>query len=210
MKPLSSRMVCVAIICAAGWLHGREVAAQSLDGQASSAGTTPSLYQPTPFGMPLFTPAIQNPMADPTATGSGSSSQSIFNNPLAAPLIYNSMLQASMPYGGTTTTTTTTGTSSTGTSTTTTTARTGMGMGMGPTMQLGMLMMLANQQNGGVGTGQMSGTRPTPRQSSASATDPKQRASNRPGGLAARYFNRTTPRTTYPKSYFNRKPRYFP
>jgi hypothetical protein len=43
------------------------------------------------------------------------------------------------------------------------------------------------------------------------ATGPNARArSVPPGGLAARYFNRTATMTRIPQGYFNRQTRYFP
>ncbi len=72
--------------------------------------------------------------------------------------------------------------------------------------------MLATQNTGGVGSGRMGGAR-TGTQNSATATSAattKRRSANRPGGLAARYFNRVAPRAPYPQSYYNRQNRYFP
>jgi hypothetical protein len=120
----------------------------------------------------------------------------VLSNPLAAPLLYNSMLQASQPQS----------------------QSQAQASGLyGPTglatTQLGLLL-LANQRAGrGIGSGRISGTRPDPRAHEAGTgapQDAKQRTLARPGGLASRYFNRVGPHSAYPKNYFNRRPRYFP
>jgi hypothetical protein len=129
---------------------------------------------------------------NPTAPAIGSATQGgVFGNPLTAPFLYNSVLQASQPqsqanalYGPT---------------------------GLGTT-QLG-LMLLASQQAGGLGSGRISGTRTDQRPGGVAANSPeglKRRSLARPGGLASRYFNRVGAHTPYPKNYFNRQPRYFP
>ncbi len=77
-------------------------------------------------------------------------------------------------------------------------------------------MMLANQaQMTGVGAGRLSGVRPgtpgTPGQNPVGRTAAQKRGSaSTPGGLAARYFNRTKPGSTYPRAYFNRQPANYP
>jgi hypothetical protein len=83
------------------------------------------------------------------------------------------------------------------------------------TTQLGMMLLLANQQNGGLGAGRISGVRNDPRQLASAKSQQgaggQPRPSSRPGGLAYRYFNRTDGRTgRYPKNYFNRRPGVFP
>ena len=158
---------------------------------------------PTPT-CPLFSPTVPNVMSDPTAAAIGSSTQSnIMSSPFAAPFIYSSMMQAAQPlamYGrrrldrvdhqldddhldptaaG----------------------RYGM-MGMS-TGQLGLLM-LATQNNGGVGSGQMSGARPGT-QNAATATHGRDRPSAAlpPGRAGWRPVTSTAtrPRTPYPQSY---------
>jgi hypothetical protein len=143
----------------------------------------------------MSSPMAASVLANPTGPAIGSFAQGgVFSNPLAAPLLYNSMLPASQPqsqaqanalYGPT---------------------------GLATT-QLG-LMLLANQQaRGGIGSGRISGTRPDPgaREAGSNAReDAKPRTLARPGGLASRYFNRVGPHSPYPKNYFNRRPRYFP
>jgi hypothetical protein len=234
MKSLRWRMICAVVACGAGSLTGPEAMAQSFGGYSQSLGT-PSTGAPSPVApssgssfmsspsIPLFSPAVPNPLSDPTAAGTGSSTQNnIMSSPFAAPFIYSSMMQAAQPlgmYGASmsnstaATATSSTTSSSTGTSSTAT-SNTGAGrygmMGMS-TGQLGLLM-LATQNNGGVGSGQMSGARPGPQNAATARTaaTSKRRSAAKPGGLAARYFNRTGPHTPYPQSYFNRQSRYFP
>jgi hypothetical protein len=84
--------------------------------------------------------------------------------------------------------------------------------------QIGGMMMM-NQMNNGIGSGQMSGVRPGPGQSNArtkqSPSKPRGNAAT-PGGLASRYFNRTTsvnrPPTVsrIPQNYYTRQNRYYP
>jgi len=65
----------------------------------------------------------------------------------------------------------------------------------------------AQQQNGGIGSGRLSGSRPGPSPPQAAAeTDPR-RITDQPGAAAARYFNQPyrTPATT--SQYFNRSVR---
>jgi hypothetical protein len=232
MSSLQWRMMCAGVACGAVFLTGQAATAQSFGGYPSSLGTpstgatstgattpaaptTGSSFMSSP-NIPLFAPAVPNPMSDPTAAGIGSSTQNnIMSSPFAAPFIYSSMMQAAQPLGmyGTSTSTSSASTSSTTTSSTTTSStaagRTGM-MGMN-TAQLGLLM-LATQNNGGVGSGQMSGARPGTQNASTARTaaTSKRRGAAKPGGLAARYFNRVGARTAYPQSYFNRQSRYFP
>jgi len=76
-------------------------------------------------------------------------------------------------------------------------------------------MMLANQAGlTGIGSGQLSGVRPGAGAARGRPGQPpaaKPRGSTAtPGGLAARYFNRTAHVVRYPQSYYNRQTRYFP
>ncbi len=222
MKSLRWRMMCAVVACGAGCLTGRAASAQSFGGYPPSLGApstgatspvapiTGSSFMSTP-SIPLFSPAVPNVMSDPNAAAAGSSTQNnIMSSPFAAPFIYSSMMQASQPmgmYGASASSTSTTGSSTTTSSAAA--GRSGM-MGMS-TGQLGLLM-LATQNNGGVGSGQMSGARPGPQNAATARTaaTSKRRSAAKPGGLAARYFNRTAAHTPYPQSYFNRQSRYFP
>ncbi len=226
MKPMSRRLICGAIVCGAGWLACPIAGAQSLGGGLAgmggagmgaagsgmgAAGMGMGLGGATMAGIGMtgagmatasagaISPGVQSMSAAggygsltglPLASPMGSA----FNSPMASPLIYGAALQgpisanaqANMYYSQN---------------------------GIGNT-QLGLMMLSMMQQNGGVGSGQLSGVRGDPRQGlPSSATDPrnaKQRAAAKPGGLAGRYFNRTAVHTSYPKKYYKRPSRYYP
>jgi hypothetical protein len=78
--------------------------------------------------------------------------------------------------------------------------------------QAGLMMLAGQSQMLGIGSGQLSGVRPGPSKGkSAAKAAPKSRGgSNQPGGLAARYFNRTARVTPHPQNFYNRQSRYFP
>lgn len=226
MKRCRWRMILALAACAVYWHGQRDAAAQSLGsattdlgaaGMAASllpssgspmglsgAGTTTSVL---PSPVPLFSPSVPSVTSDPTATvtGSGSTATGMMSSPFAAPFLYSSMMQATMPYSASTSSTSSSASS---------TATRSMGMGMMNPAQLGLLMM-ATQNTGGVGSGQMSRTAPRSPSSSLAtnaqtAAKARHQIANRPGGLAARYYNRAGTRTGYPQSYFNRQSRYFP
>ncbi len=144
-------------------------------------------FMPLPYGM--FGSASLSPtdaaalnMKAQTSGGMGTvgPSNNIFANPLAAPMLYGSPYPITQRQAG--------------------------------------LMMLAGQSQhmlGGIGSGQLSGVRPgmggqSRGRTAQNAAVRPQGSSARPGGLAARYFNRTAPVSRYPQSYYNRQPRYFP
>ena len=155
----------------------------------AGGGSVPSLApSPTVQAMqssfPLFSPTIPNTVGDPTATSGSASAGGIFSSPMAAPMLYSSMMGASMPQN-----------QASGA------AGTGAGSPNLSAAQYGMLMMMANQQNGGIGSGRLSGltgnaTQPTSPGGTKPASSTKARTSNRPGGLASRYFNRTNVRSS--------------
>jgi hypothetical protein len=204
LRDILARAVMVSI---AGTVCATEVNAQTRSSSSatsststSSTSTSSSTY--TPFIMPF--PFMMNSgnssglsPNDAAALGtsgtSGTQSGNIFNNPWASPFLFSGM--TAMQQGGTGTTT-------------------GGGMGGMVTGQLG-LMMMANQQMGGIGSGQLSGVRPGAGGLSRSRTgkpvDPKTRRNvSQPAGLAAHYFSRTT--ITNPKSqvYYNRPSSHYP
>jgi hypothetical protein len=82
--------------------------------------------------------------------------------------------------------------------------------------QAGVLMLAGQAQMFGIGSGQLSGVRPgagTPGAARGRQTLPsvKNRGSaGQPGGLAARYFNRTTHKVRVPQGFYNRQNRYYP
>src|SRR5262249_14732760 len=133
----------------------------------------------------------------------------VFANPYAAPLLYSSMLPGlgnQLSAQGQTAST-----------------ASSMGGSMNP-MSLGStqmgLWMLANQRPMGIGSGQLGGARSAPggdprssrgqQATTAREAHGQVRTSPPPGGLAARYFNRTTARVPYPQKYYSRQNRYFP
>jgi hypothetical protein len=189
-------MFCAVAACGAGLLGCGEAAAQSLGGPTTNGAINPGVPAAS-SGVPMASPTAPSILANPTASMNGSFTQgSMLSNPVTGPLLYNSLLQSSQPQ---------------------TQSQAQANALYGPTglatTQLG-LMLLANQQaSGGIGSGRISGVRPDPRAreaGSGASQDAKQRTLARPGGLASRYFNRVGPQSSYPKNYFNRRPRYFP
>jgi hypothetical protein len=195
MEGEGNRLILATVACVAGLLALSEARAQStaVAGYPTSTSTSPAMGMGMgmgmgfmPYGMfgttsPSATDAAALGMTGQSTGGMGMGGQT--NNMFANPML------APMLYG------------------------TASGMGQ---RQLG-LMMLAGQSQmlGGIGSGQMSGVRPGVGGQSKGRTAQKTAAkppgsAGRPGGLAARYFNRTTPVTRYPQSYYNRQSRYFP
>ena len=199
MKSLSWRMICAVVVCGVEWWGGREAAAQSSGGAVPSLAPSPAV-QVMQSSYPLFAPTVPNTMGDPTATAGAAAAGGIFNSPMAAPMLYSSMLGASLypnPSQNQSGTSTNPGAPNPNLAAT----------------QLGMMMLLANQQNGGIGSGRLSGTRGDPRQQGSSdiaKSTSKSRVLTRPGGVASKYFNRTNVRRSNPRSYFDRRPSNFP
>ncbi len=179
----------------------------SMTTTTSSAGTTSGLYSGG-MGMPMMALAL------PFMAGSGSNAASnltglpsvnttpsnVFANPYAAPLLYGSM----MPGLGT-------GLAAQGQTAASASSSSMSGtmgaMNMGAA-QMGLLM-LATQ--GSLGN-RSAGDRRTARGQATTArqANGRVRTASPPGGLAARYFNRMSPRSPYPQTYYNRQNRYFP
>jgi hypothetical protein len=72
----------------------------------------------------------------------------------------------------------------------------------------------AQQSNGGIGSGQLSGSRPAPGAASsvapaAVAARPDRRVSDTPGGGAQRYFNRSVKGGSVPERHYNRYGNYY-
>jgi hypothetical protein len=69
----------------------------------------------------------------------------------------------------------------------------------------------ASQSMGGIGSGQLSGTRPRPGSQAPaySPIPPDRRVSDTPGAGAARYFNRPVGGGSVPKSHYNRFGSYY-
>jgi hypothetical protein len=85
--------------------------------------------------------------------------------------------------------------------------------------QIGGMMMMNQMNGGGIGSGQMSGVRPGPGQSKAKTKPVAAKTAGTmatPGGLASRYFNRTTSTnkpvnvSRIPQSFYARQNRYYP
>jgi hypothetical protein len=80
--------------------------------------------------------------------------------------------------------------------------------------QAGVLMLAGQAQMLGLGSGQLSGVRPGAvgaargRQTQPSARN--RGSAGQPGGLAARYFNRTIQKVRVPQGFYNRQNRYYP
>ena len=206
MKSLRWRIMCAVVACGAGCLTGRAATAQSFGGGSPSLGAPSTgatsagaaehgkLVHVDAQHTPVLADGAQSHERSDRAGGRIIDPEQHHEQPVrrsvhlqqhdaggAAPGDVRHVLASST--ASTTTSSTTTSSTAAG--------RAGM-MGMS-TGQLGLLM-LATQNNGGVGSGQMSGAqcrhaervdrprRPRPRNAARAA---------RPGGLAARYFNRT-------------------
>lgn len=80
--------------------------------------------------------------------------------------------------------------------------------------QTGVLMLAGQAQMLGIGSGQLSGVRPTAAGAAKGRqTQPSVRnrgSAGQPGGLAARYFNRTNQKVRVPQGFYNRQNRYYP
>jgi hypothetical protein len=87
------------------------------------------------------------------------------------------------------------------------------GMSPASARQMGLMTLAAQAQMTGIGSGQLSGVRPGASSGGRTRQQaiPKARGSaSTPGGLAARYFNRTTGVGRQRQSYYNRQNPYFP
>ena len=93
-----------------------------------------------------------------------------------------------------------------------------MGLPMSNT-QIGAMLLTNQAGNGGIGSGQLSGVRPGVGQSmdrTKQAAAKPRGTTMTPGGLAGRYFNRTTSVkrpanvSRIPQSYYSRQNRYYP
>jgi hypothetical protein len=85
--------------------------------------------------------------------------------------------------------------------------------------QIGGMMLMNQMNNGGIGSGRLSGVRPGPTQPKGKAIKPtadKRGSASTPAGLASRYFNRTisTNRpvnvSRIPQGFYARPSRYYP
>jgi len=195
-----NRPILAAVACAAGLVVLPQARAQgtAVSGYPTSSSTGMGMgmnmgmnmgmgFMPLPYGMfgsaslsPTDAAALKMPAQSAGGMGTMGQTNNIFANPLAAPMLYGSPYPITQRQAG--------------------------------------LMMLAGQSQqmlGGIGSGQLSGVRPgmggqsRGRTAQPTASRP-QGSAGRPGGLAARYFNRTITTNRYPQSYYNRQTRYFP
>jgi hypothetical protein len=219
MVGLRASLACATLVCVFGLFDGRKAiaqsaaaqsaAAQSAAAQSAAARAAATNLQMVPIPMPMFAPSQSSGTTDSlTGLPPATSQTNMFNNPYAAPFLYSSMVPG---YQGQT---------QAGSSSLQGQAQTGlstspMGMMAG---QMG-LMMMATQRPLGTGAGPLNGAQTSPsgdsRQARAKTTGGPMSGRSRlsvarPGGLAAHYFNRTTPHSPYPQSYFNRQNRYYP
>ena len=199
------KLVWAGLACAVGLLDGGTVNGQSLGTPPAVGvgtlqglpGTGPSAM-PFPLAMPMIAPLNPNAAASSGTDVAGNPVQgNVFANPYMLPFFYGSMMPGGLGTGATS-------------SSSSSTSSLQSSMGMDPT-QLG-LMMLATQNPNGVGSGRLSGVRggASPSRPQAPTQPQTRRLSNQPGGLAARYFRRGTPRSILPRNYYNRQSRYFP
>lgn len=72
-----------------------------------------------------------------------------------------------------------------------------------------LYFLAAQQYNGGIGSGQLSGTRPAPATASPAGSVAR-RASDVPGGGASVFFNRAPRPTPTAGRHYNRPSRYYP
>lgn len=205
MRSIVTRILGAAIAVGAGLGEGREASAQLFGGGVPNLAPDPTIQPMQSIArVSLGQPGAG---ADLAAVASGVPSQGNFlNNPLAGPIIYSTMINNPALFGGQTA-------AASGASTSANAATNAASANL-QTAQLGMMWMMANQQNGGIGSGRMNGARPGSTSQAPgddrSLSRVKTRTSNRPGGLSARYFHRAGGHSPYPRSYFNRRPNYFP
>jgi hypothetical protein len=197
------RMNWLAMGCAIVLATGLEAKAQSSAATAAQSAQAAANYQnmtmgaaamtmPGMFGSP--TPSATDAAALGMGGGSGGGMMGMggnangnpFMNPMAAPFLYGSMLA-------------------------TTPSQTGI-----TPQQTGMLMLAAQAQMLGLGSGQASGVRPGGMGAGGVRARQMQNVAGargttrQPGGLAARYFNRTSKRPRIPQGFYNRPNQHYP
>jgi hypothetical protein len=195
------RMSWLAMVCPIVLAAGLEARAQSSAATAAQTAQSAANYQNMTMGMAAMTmpgmfgsPTPSAPDAAALGMGGGSGGGMMgmggntmgnpFMNPMAAPFLYGSMAAGTSQQTG----------------------------GITP-QQTGMLMLAAQAQMLGLGSGQASGVRPgaggvraRQMQNVAGARG----TTRQPGGLAARYFNRTSKRPRIPQGFYNRPNQHYP
>lgn len=200
------------------WLIALGVALPILSGEAKAqlgwGGSFSQAAPPVPLsagqygaaGFPSY--SSQSMATDPLGIGGMANQSNMFNNPMAAPLLYSGLMGMTPMRSGSSSTSSTSLTATAAQSA----AASAYSMGLSP-QQMGFMMLASTPQMLGAGAGQLSGVRPGPGSGQAAGSQMQARARGRaqqPGGLAAGYFNRTTKISRNPQSYFNRQTRYFP
>jgi hypothetical protein len=72
-----------------------------------------------------------------------------------------------------------------------------------------LYFLAAQSSSGGIGSGQISGSRPLPGAQAAAPAPHARRVSDSPGAGAARYFNRTVKGGNVPNGHYNRYGNYY-
>lgn len=202
MRTMLLRFLGIALACAVGLGEERSAQAQLFGGGIP-------ILAPDPTIAPMQN-LTQYQLGEPgaganlAAAASGVPTQGNFlNSPMGSAMVYGTMMSNPAVFGGPSAMAASSSTSAT------TAAATNL-----ETAQLGLMWMMANQQNSGPGSGRVSASRSSGASQTSSADRIRSRVSirtrNRPGGLSARYFSRSTTRSTYPRRYFDRRPSYFP
>ncbi len=204
MNVRSVRMDWLAMVCAIVLATGVEARAQSSAASAAQSAQAAANYQnmtmgaaamtmPGMFGSPTPSPADAAALGMGGGSGGGmmgmggNTMGNPFMNPMAAPFLYGSMLATSPQQTG----------------------------GFTP-QQTGMLMLAAQAQMLGFGSGQLSGVRPGGIAAGGARARQMQNVAGargttrQPGGLAARYFNRTSKRPRIPQGFYNRPNQHYP
>jgi len=193
----SAVAVAVTVFLASGDVKAQGGAAFSLGAPPAPIGGGQAATTPLPMFSPLQAVGASSLGQGAMGTGVGLQSN-LFSNPYASPLLYGSML--GMAPNQTAASASQSGSLASS-------------MGISPN-QMGLMMLASTPQMMGMGSGQLSGIRPGagPAQGAGSSkTGAKPRGTaQQPGGLAARYFNRTTKISRIPQTYFNRQTRFFP
>jgi hypothetical protein len=189
------RAIYVGLICAGAMTTALEARAQSAAAasasSASSAASTnfqnmtmgmgffpmPGMFgSPTPSATDAAALGMTGARSGMMGTGGISTTNSMFTNPMASPMLYGSMFPMTQ-------------------------------------QQAGIMMLAGQAQMMGIGSGQLSGVRPGGAGGRGRQAQPAVRnrgSSGIPGGLAARYFNRTTQRARIPQGFYNRQNRHYP
>ena len=189
------RIIWAAVGCAAALMNAVEAEAQTSASAAASAANSANMgmgmgmgmgYMPMAYGM--FGSPTPSP-TDAAALGMPSQSRGIMGmggpgtNPFTNPMAAPLLYGSMFP--------------------------------MTP-QQTGLMMLAGQSQMLGIGSGQLSGVRPGPGTPGAArgrqtiAPGKTRGSASQPGGLAARYFNRTAMRPRIPQGFYNRQNRYYP